>query len=49
LRVRDDVRESRNTCRIFVKVLVELSGGLEEAQSSRGCNGSKIRREVSQL
>ena len=35
-RVRDNVRESRYAQRIFVKVLVESSGGLEEAQSSRG-------------
>jgi len=35
LRVCDDVRESRNACRVFVKVLVELGGGLEKAQSSR--------------
>jgi len=37
------VRESRDTCRVLVKVLVELCGGLEEAQSSRGAK--KIVRE----
>lgn len=30
------MRKSRDARRILVKVLVELCGGLEEAQSSRG-------------
>lgn len=47
LRVCDDVRKSRNACRIFVKVLVELGGGLEEAQSWRGA--MNIVRKVSRL
>jgi hypothetical protein len=41
LRVCDDARESSDACRVFVKVLVELSGGLEEVPSSRGCNDIK--------
>ena len=39
------MRKSRNACRVFIKVLVELDGGLEEAQSSRGA--MKIVREES--
>jgi hypothetical protein len=36
LRVCDNVGKSRNARRVFVKILVELGSGLEEAQSSRG-------------
>lgn len=45
LRVCDNVRKSRNACRVFIKVLVELGSGLEEGQSWRGAK--KIVREES--
>jgi hypothetical protein len=39
------VGKSRNACRVFVIVLVELGGGLKEAQRWRGA--MKIVREES--